>query len=376
MRRRFNVANDALPEGYASVVFAKDSSDPANITIEDNQKVLDVLLSKFRRCLMKGKGSDNKAYICYLNDNNSNFYYNGTPAVLTGEQGDVMVNFPEFYYKYVKIGETKFAYRLAFSNIDGDWVHIERSLVGAYKAVYQDSKLRSISGQYPASNWSANDLKTFAQNRIGCQCIDYQQHCVIALMLYAKYRTRNIRSVLGRGVYVINKKTLTGDSNDTGILDTQNETSKHSCGLGLEGVIGDMYEYVQNVRVYNYIWRITEPDGSERRINKEMGRYGWIVNILAEEGPFFDIVPIKNVYSDSSSYENLNYTDRCFTDLYADGTKTYVLYRSGYSSNGYCGVSLTSTSRTSTEEGDVFGTRLAKRGAIIEEEDVERFIKW
>lgn len=67
--------------------------------------------------------------------------------------------------------------------------------------------------------------------------IDFQQHCVIAMMLYAKYKTRNLQGVLGPGGAGSSPATTTGSSNATGGADTKNESSKYVCGLGLEGVL-------------------------------------------------------------------------------------------------------------------------------------------
>ena len=84
-------------------------------------------------CVKKTK--EGEVTIAYLRDDNSNFYEDGTAAKLDGTEGDVMVDFPEFYYKWVKVDDNKFTYRFAFYNVDGSYKHVPRSLVGAYKAI-------------------------------------------------------------------------------------------------------------------------------------------------------------------------------------------------------------------------------------------------
>lgn len=39
-----------------------------------------------------------EVFVCRLDDNDSNFYLDGSPADLTGQEGDVMVVFLEFWY--------------------------------------------------------------------------------------------------------------------------------------------------------------------------------------------------------------------------------------------------------------------------------------
>jgi hypothetical protein len=41
-----------------------------------------------------------EVFVCRLKDNDSNLYLDGSPAVLTGQEGDVMVVFLEFWYKW------------------------------------------------------------------------------------------------------------------------------------------------------------------------------------------------------------------------------------------------------------------------------------
>lgn len=363
MRRRFEDQKGNLPGGYVSVVFDKQMSDPANITIQDSQLVLDTLLSGFRRCLCKNLGQGEVA-ICYLDDSNSNFYEDGTPAVLTGEEGDVMVNFPEFWYKWVGIDDTHFAYRFAFSNIDGSYKHVTRSLLGAYKAYIDGNKTCSRSGVNPTSNRTRGDFYIYAsQQRKGYRIIDFQQHCVIAFMLYAKYKTRDLQSVLGVGGAIHSPATTTGSSNETGITDTSNETSKYVCGLGIEGVFGGIREWVLGVIINNRVWTITDPDGSTRNISAYVNS-GWITNIAAENGPFFDMVPIK-----TGDIEASYYSDFYFQNSYSDR----VFGRSCHDSNINGGVSYVSAQVDYSSTDSSFSSRLAFRGVINEMDDVEEF---
>lgn len=139
-----------------------------------------------------------------------------------------MVVFLEFWYKWYKVDDNKFLYHFADHNIDGTYIHVPQSLVGAYKGYVSSNRLYSWSDVTPTTNVSLSDFRSYAKARgTGFQVIDFQQHCVIAMMLYAKYKTRK-----GPGGATCDPATTTGSSNATGGADTKNESSKYG-GLGL-----------------------------------------------------------------------------------------------------------------------------------------------
>ncbi|MFI3322077.1 MAG: hypothetical protein R3Y50_06085 [Rikenellaceae bacterium] len=274
-----------------TITFDNSISDPANISGDINDGVIATILSKFRRCLCK-KTADGAVTIRYLKDADSTKYDDGTTAVLSGTEGDVMVNFPEFYYKYNSISSSEFSYSFAEFNVDGAYIHVPHSLVGAYKGYISNNKLYSRSGVEPTKGEIFTECETYASNRgNGYQQIDFQQHCIIAFMLYAKYGNRNIQDILGAGG-VAYDETATGTTNLTGNADTENENAsgKYVCGLGVEGVFGGFAEWVSGISITDYIWEITDPDGTTRNITAPSSG-GWVKNVAAENGTYFDLVP-------------------------------------------------------------------------------------
>ena len=347
----------------ASIVFDKSVSDPENITGDINSGVIATILSKFRRCLCK-KTAEGKVAIAYLKNDNSNQYEDGTTAKLDGTEGDVMVDFPEFYYKWESVDSNKFRYRFAEYNVDGTFKHVPRSLVGAYKAYMTGNKLYSRSGVTPATSVSSSQFDTYAAARgQGYQRIDFQQHCVIAFMLYAKYGTRNLQAVLGAGGATYGPATTTGTSNATGNADTQNETSKYVCGLGLEGVFGGIYEWVKGVEINNRVWTITDPEGGTRQVNAGTSD-GWITHVAAENGPYFDMVPTEVGGSDTTRYSDYYYQ--------ASGS-SLVLARSFYDSVTNGGVAFADAHYDASYTHSSYGSRLAFRGVIEEAQSVSAF---
>lgn len=347
----------------ASIVFDKSISDPSNITGEVNSGVLATILSKFRRCLCK-KTANGEVTISYLKDTDSNYYADGTSAKLDGTEGDVMVDFPEFYYKHEKIDTNKFRYRFAEYNVDGTFKHVPRSLVGAYKAYQTGSKLYSRSGVVPTTNTTYTNFASYATARgTGYQLIDFQQHCVIAFMLYAKYGNRNLQAVLGAGGATYNPATTTGTTNQKGNRDTAKETSGYVNGLGIEGVFGGQYEWTQGVSIQGRIWTITDPDGATRTVNAHTSD-GWITGVAAEAGPFFDMVPTAVGGSETTHYSDY---------YYQTSGGPFCLLRSYYSSFTFGGVAYSYADNAASFSDTSFGSRLAFRGVVREAQSVNAF---
>lgn len=340
------------------MVFDKSVSNPANITIsEDIDFLYRLITSGFYRVLCKSAMGGGEVFVCRLKNSDSNLYSDGSPAVLTGQEGDVMVFLPEFWYKRYKVDDNRFLYHFADHDISGTYIHVPKSLVGAYKGYVSSNRLYSWSDVTPTTNVSLSDFRSYAKARgTGFQVIDFQQHCVIAMMSYAKYKTRNLQDVLGPGGAIYSPATTTGSSNATGGADTKNESSKYVCGLGLEGVFGGISEWVEGVEINNQVWKITDPDGSIRNVNAGTSN-GWITNIAAESGPFFDMVPTDVGGSGFTHY----------SDYYSQKSgNSLVLARSYQGSSTIGGVAYADASYDASSTHLAYGSRLAFRGTISE----------
>lgn len=356
------------------IVFDKSISDPANITGYGTSGIMD-LCSKWRRCLVKTTAPGEVA-ICYLKDDNSNFYHDGTPAILTGAEGDVMVYQPDIYYKYQNIGGDKFGYNISNTPIEGGQ-SFNRSLIGAYKGYIKPSgggsggggsrELRSISGVAPTVSKTIDEFKKAASSgsssSFGWDIIDYHQHCVIALMFYAKYGTRDAQAVLGSGGAMYDSNNTTGNTNLIGNADTQNETANYVNFLGIEGEHGGIYEWVSGVTINNLVWTIPNPDGTTRDVTAFPDN-GWIMEIAASVGPYFDLIPTR-VGGSATTY---------YSDYYYQNTGSRVLARSCSSADADGGVSCAAVYYGASYEFASCGSRLAFHGKINVIDDPAEFI--
>lgn len=115
--------------------------------------------SQYKGCLVK-----NGVVNYYLNPNDWSKKADGTPSVLDGTDGDVMVHIPKFYGKSGSNGNKRWV-RIATTRIDSSWVEIPEMFVSAYRiTTYTDTdktKVASVvntTANYRGGvNRSAND---------------------------------------------------------------------------------------------------------------------------------------------------------------------------------------------------------------------------
>lgn len=354
-----NFVYEELPP-VTTVIFDSSISDPENITIL-NPDTRDIILSGYRRCLAK-KTAEGETTICYLDANNSNLYSDGSAAVLTGTQGDWMVDKPEFWYKMEVLDENRWAVHLALSDVGG-YIQSPRMLLGVTKAYNTGNKVYSRSGVAPTRSVSQANFKTYAAARgAGYGIIDYEAHCMIALMFYAKYANRNSQAVLGVGG--ASTSTTTGATAALGNNDTVKTTSGYVSFLGIEGVHGGCYEWVDGVVANaNRLWAITNLDGSTRTVQAGT-ESGYITEIAAKNSNYFDLVPTIATGSDSTF----------FADYYSQSSSaSRVVARSCSDTYTNGGVACTRAYYDSSSTDSDYGSRLAFRGVIREASSVDDF---
>ena len=358
-----------MDRSYIDIYFG--ASDPAAIYGDVNKGVIAELVSEFRRCLVKKTG-EGEVTICYLHELNSTYFYDGTSSlgVYDTYGVDTMVYFPEYYYKIVKDVFIKDSIRIYISKykVDDEYIHVPSCLVGVYKASYYSNKMISRPSSNAQYSSNKDAFKTYAYARgTGYQIIDYNQHCTIALFLYAKYGRRDLRNVLG---YRNSKVGSTGWSTSLGNKDSDSNPNPDygSVGLCLENVYDGGYEIMDGItfnrNVYTNTYTITNLDGSTRTITKNVNNTaGYIRNIVAEEGgSFFDVLPTNNG-GNSSTY---------YTDYFYGIASTDCLLIRGSLDIQKCGpIALYCLGFNSGDTN--ITSRLAFRGSIIVEEDVEAF---
>ena len=202
----------------------------------------------------------NGAVNYYLNPNDFNLKENGNAAVLTGEDGDVMIEFKKFAYRiyqensntYVSITndpdvaatDDRFHYYAFTRETEGD---IEAFYWGAFKGyVDGDDKLRSISGVSPTVSVSLNQFSTKAKaNGENYDIMSFLQLTAIQCLYLIKYGNLNSQAALGKGYTSASAKTTTGQTLDKGMYygDTTSGTVQVKFA-GIEDFWGNVYDWL------------------------------------------------------------------------------------------------------------------------------------
>lgn len=350
------------------IIFDDRLSDPANITGDVNGEAIQQIRSKFKRCLVK-KTAEGEVTIRYLKSSNSNFYDDDTPAILTGEEGDVMVYFPNFYYKYEKLEGSQFAITFSLNRFDPDCKLSSDCLVGAYLAhyIFASGKYYSYSGVSPYNSY-ADRAKEWISNRgKGYQLIDYEQHKMIAWLFFAIYGTRDCQSVCGRGSSAKSGK-ITGSTNNMGNNDTaiRDDDCFDSVNfLGLEDCWGSMGETLANLTVNsNGKYEILDMTTNEKRTIEGAGfdgNYNFIR--ILKVGEYLDVIP--------THFQGTASTYYCDTiSIPKDPPHRNLSRGSSVGANYFSGV--TCINRTGSS-GYYDGVRIAFRGTIKESGSVAIF---
>lgn len=96
--------------------------------------------SEYKGCVVK-----NGKLQYYLNPNDWSKKVDGTPSVLDGTDGDVMVHIPKFYGKSGSNGNKRWV-RISTVKVDASWVEIPEMFISAYRnTIYTDGNTTKIA---------------------------------------------------------------------------------------------------------------------------------------------------------------------------------------------------------------------------------------
>lgn len=350
-------------EVYVGTIF-KDS-DGAN-ALEQNGGT-DTSWIKGKRCLVKKTSSG--VAICYLDENNSELFHDGTTAAsLDGSMGQWMTDVPEYYFNVDESTSGVHALQVSQFQQDG-WKQSRRVLVGVTEAVNVSNKLWSKKGGQSTGSLTSVVFHNYATALgSGFDIIDYETHCKIAHLFYAKYANRNPQEMsqfgYGENSYARTIGTTSSLGNNDG------KTSTQISFLGIEDFYGSKYEWMSGIHsngsIY-YIYDGFEPDAvptaSYRTVDAGgSARSGYISKVYwGEHG---DMIP-----TEVSASSTTHYCD------WGNGAYSgwYVAVRSGSSTYDYGGVACFYDHNDSGGSNANFGSRIQYRGSIQVIEDPAEF---
>ena len=153
-------------------------------------------------CLFK-----NGAVVKYLNPDDYTKDVDGNDAVITGADGDVMIEIPKVYYRlhkdanyqYIQISDTPqdgfCCLAHTYKGVEKDKVYI-----GAYQSYYDGTSSRSVSGVSATGSVSLNTWRTYAQSKGEGYETFYWNLLVLLQCLYAiQFKNLDSQAALGYG---------------------------------------------------------------------------------------------------------------------------------------------------------------------------------
>jgi hypothetical protein len=214
--------------------------------------------SLMRRCVLNVNGTVNY----YLHPNNSNFRADGvTPSVLTGADGNVMVEIPKFYYKYAYVG-TKHTYSISLTADAGYVVHpafikegveVNYRYYRAYTGFNNANKITSVSGVTPTRSLSRTTFRTYAKaTGTGWGLTDWNLLYAVQMLLLIEIGTFDSQKVLGTGNHTgDNYGITTGGTNLLGNNSSTYTIDGYMSYRGIENFYADCWEWIDGINVNN-----------------------------------------------------------------------------------------------------------------------------
>lgn len=360
---------------YDEITIDQTVTDPNSMISGDvNGTVLQWIRNNTHRYVAKKTG-DEQVTICQLSDNDTTKFYDNltsSSAYIRSINHGVFVRIPRFWYKATETSTN--IWKIGFSNRqqDSTWKEWDgNDLIGAYEGVVNGSQLLSISGEPSTGSVSQIDFKSYARtNGVGYTLVKWKHHCIVGVLYYALYGNTNCQATIGSGTNSYTKNT--GLTNSLGMNDSSASATGNSGSinfLGLENWWGNKYEFIDNATFNHggtdYKFYIVEDDGSSREVQAHQytGTFYPTVMVFGEH---LDLVMKPNTTSGTTS---TGFCDR----QYFSESSNQVVRRSYYYSYADGGVACLSASSSASYADASVGSRLAFRGTIIEEKDIETF---
>lgn len=180
----------------------------------------------------------------YLNPNDYTKKEDGTASDITsGNDGDVMVEFPKIYWKFETVGNDLYI-KYSDKKVGSGYKCLahtrgsaekEYAYLSAYMGNEISSKLRSLSGKVPTASKTISAFRTLAQaNGVGYDQIAYYQLLMLQVLFVVMFKSRDSQLALGRG-YVDGNSALiaTGGANKKGMFygETTGKLQNKFCGI-------------------------------------------------------------------------------------------------------------------------------------------------
>lgn len=311
----------------------------------------------------------------YLQKDNMSKQEDGSPAVTTGADGDVMIQVKKLYGKFTKSGSRikisianykEDSSWMCFTEIDGE--ELDVAYRGAFKAGIvgtASTVMRSVSGVAPLVSQTRATMRQYAKNRGD----KYHQNNFYLLLLWQimylmMYKNKDSQTVLGQG------RTASGN---TAAAATGSTLTKPFCWgdqggvnsvkfLGVEDFFGNVWEWVDGVCLINKVYKATRypskynDDGTGYEISANSGLSAAVDNdkyIVTVQGTNdLGFLPASTGGSSTTHW--------CDNTWVADATQV-VSFGGYWSSAAIAGAFAWALTHAPSHLGAPFGSRLCRK---------------
>jgi len=200
--------------------FSKSYMDFANDVFVDNGWENRFPFNQIKPCLFK-----DGAVVKYLNPNNYAKDTDGNDVIITGADGDVMIEIPKIYYRLVKDASYQYIQisdqpQTGFCCLAHTYKGVVKNKVyiGAYQSYYDGTKARSVSGVSATGSVSLNTWRTYSQAQ-GTGYENFYWNLLVLLQALFTIRFKNLDSqtALGYGWCNSGSYSTGGGLNDKGM---------------------------------------------------------------------------------------------------------------------------------------------------------------
>lgn len=251
--------------------------------------------ANMKRCVMNDVGTVQY----YLDPTNSTKKADGSASVLTGADGQVMVEIPAFYYRHT-YSSTTHTWRISQTPQAGFELHpaflknglpVGNRYIGAYEGSMWDAttsamvssanivtdmyaagdKLCSYSGQFPKVNETRAEFRAMAASRgTGWRQQDYDLVSAIQLLYLVEYANFNSQTMIGMGrtertgtwvadsyIGQCGKSNAIGNGTASVGGDTNNAYMTYR---GIENFFGNVWKFVDGINVNSNVPYVSNTD--------------------------------------------------------------------------------------------------------------------
>lgn len=272
------------------------------------------IFKDIKPCLLKGG-----VVQYYLQRDNYTKKENGENSTLTGNDGDVMVEFPKIGYKmsndsnyqYIQITDNPNAegYCYLAHSLDAE-NDCDKIYIGAYLANAPEW-LQSISSATPETSISLTAARGLAQAKgVSYQLLSFYPLTLLQCLYVIIYKNLNSQAALGRGYTGGSSKVSTGSTNtEPFCFGNPQSAATQVKFLGIEDFYGNLFQWIDGLYCdslyhiktdYN---NFTGSDGNHFRYSQPSGissnAYGWLKKIQGTNNTGF---VIKSTGSSETTY--------------------------------------------------------------------------